>query len=184
MSMTIAIIYITLGILYMLACVADGQDVKPLWKRWLGLKLADIADGFYPIDYCHRDTCKYYKGLRKAQKDVRELKHRLDVFQTARPIPVQQSYLALDKIESRMMISEGDMFRARCREREAEIVGMPKHMLPKWETVDGIVDDVKRRCADSVLETAKTRIALEVEKERFYPAIAITGTLYVGRKNK
>ena len=178
----IAAIYITLGILYMLACIADGQDVKPIWKRWLGLKLADIADGFYPIDFCHRDTCKYYKGLRKAQKDVRELKHRLDVFQTARPIPVQQSYLALDKIESRMVISEGDVFRARCREHEAERIGMPKHMLPKWETVDGLVEETKRRCVDSILKAAETRITLEVEKERFYPEIAVLGTLYVGRK--
>jgi len=58
--MTIAIIYITLGVLYTVACVMDGQDVKPLWKRWLGKKLATVANYYYPINYCNMQNCSFY----------------------------------------------------------------------------------------------------------------------------
>ena len=49
-----------LFILYTLACIADGQDVKPIWKRWLGGKLEQYADRLKPIDYCIHNKCKFY----------------------------------------------------------------------------------------------------------------------------
>lgn len=68
--MTIAVIYITLGVLYTIACVMDGQDVKPLWKRWLGSKLESYADKLKPIDYCKRFNCIYYHRALQAERDA------------------------------------------------------------------------------------------------------------------
>lgn len=180
--MTIAITYITLGILYLLACIADGQDVKPLWKRWLGCKLEGWANNLNPIDYCKHERCRNYIGLRKAKKDVRALRDELETLRTARPIPVTQTIYDMDKIESHMVIGEGELFRARMNEYEAERRGISKYMIPPRDTVDGMVEDVTRRCVEAVLKTAQTCINIEVEKERFYPEIHVVGTLYVGRK--
>lgn len=59
-----ASIIIFLFILYTLACIADGQDVKPLWKRWLGRKLEKMADSLHPIDYCIPAACKFGNRFR------------------------------------------------------------------------------------------------------------------------
>lgn len=40
--------------LYMLGCIADGPDVKPKWKKWLGGKLERMANKYYPIQYVQR----------------------------------------------------------------------------------------------------------------------------------
>jgi hypothetical protein len=64
----IAITYITLAILYTIACVMDGPDVKPLWKRWLGSKLEAQANKLKPINYCNRADCLYYLNWTPPQK--------------------------------------------------------------------------------------------------------------------
>lgn len=69
--MTIAVIYITLGVLYTIACVLDGQDVKPLWKRWLGSKLENYADKLKPINYCKMYHCMYYQRAMQAEREAK-----------------------------------------------------------------------------------------------------------------
>ena len=180
--MTIAITYITLGILYMLACIADGQDVKPLWKRWLGSKLEGWADNLKPIDYCNRDRCMYYNMLLEAKRDASELRERLDFMSTRKPISVDETLFDAERIGSRMCIGEGELFRARMIEDDARRSGMPLHLIPRRETVDGMVDDAKRRCAADILKLAERYVTIEVETERFYPEIYVTGYLYVGKR--
>lgn len=46
-----ATIILILFILYTLACVADGPDVKPKWKEWLGKRLKVMSNALYPIQY-------------------------------------------------------------------------------------------------------------------------------------
>lgn len=50
MTITIFVLFV----LYTLACIADGPDVKPLWKKWLGGKLERMANKYYPIQYIQR----------------------------------------------------------------------------------------------------------------------------------
>lgn len=77
--MTIAIIYITLGVLYTVACVMDGQDVKPLWKRWLGTKLANMAEYYKPIDYCVMPQCKFYNEALQAERERRQREYQAKI---------------------------------------------------------------------------------------------------------
>lgn len=166
-DMTIAITYITLGILYLLACIADGQDVKPLWKRWLGCKLEGWADNLKPIDYCNRSECKYWQS------------YQLNDCRTKYEIP--QVRFDAEKIESRMVLTENELFRARMVEDEARRHGMPLHLIPRRETVDGMIDDVKKHCMNEILKLAQSRIDLEVRKDDCRGEIVIDGVLYVGR---
>lgn len=50
MTITIFILFV----LYTLACIADGPDVKPKWKKWLRKKLEKMANRYYPIQYVQR----------------------------------------------------------------------------------------------------------------------------------
>lgn len=43
MLTSIGIAYIVCGFLYLIACVMDGPDVKPLWKKWMGFKFYGFA---------------------------------------------------------------------------------------------------------------------------------------------
>lgn len=45
------IVIFVLFVLYTLACIADGPDVKPVWKKWLGKRLEKMANRYYPIQY-------------------------------------------------------------------------------------------------------------------------------------
>ena len=166
--MTIAITYITLGILYMLACIADGQDVKPLWKRWLGCKLEGWADNLKPIDYCIRAECKYWQS------------YQLNDYRTKCEIP--QVRFDAEKIASRMVLTESELFRARMIEDDARRHGMPLHLIPRRETVDGMIDEAKMRCVNEVLKLAQGHVDVEVREDECRGEVFIEGALYVGRK--
>lgn len=156
--MTIAIIYITLGVLYTIACIMDGQDVKPLWKRWLGCKLESYADRLKPIDYCNRDKCKYYQKVLSFQSQP--------VFRTV-------------EIEQRICIGESELMRARRDEAYARRYRMP---LPRRSTVDGLVEDAKEQIACSILRSAKSYINIEMREDKCYNEIYLCGSLYVVTK--
>ena len=87
----------------------------------------------------------------------------------------------VEKIESRMVLTENELFRARMVEDEARRHGMPLHLIPRRETVDGMIDDVKKHCVNEILKLAQSRIDLEVRKDDCRGEIVIDGVLYVGR---
>ena len=154
--MTIAIIYITLGILYTVACVMDGQDVKHLWKRWLGSKLESYADRLKPINYCNTGKCKFAQ------------------------IAFEHSRQNTRLIASERCINEGELMRAMSDEQFARRYHYP---IPPSHTVDGLVENAKREIVRSLLSTAESYINIEVRKEEHFPTIYVYGSMYVG-KNK
>lgn len=153
--MTIAIIYITLGVLYTVACVMDGQDVKPLWKRWLGSRLESYANKLKPINYCNTCKCKFAQ------------------------IAYEQPSWKTQLIAKEYRIGESEMMQALRDEQFAKHSRFP---LPPSRTVDGLVENAKRQIVRSLLSTAESYITIEVNKEKHYPTIYLYGSLYVGRK--
>lgn len=157
--MTIAIIYITLGILYLLACIADGQDVKPLWKRWLGGKLERYADRLKPIDYCNMRMCRYYTEAMESRQ---------------RP---PSAVL----MKSSVRIGESELFRAKTSEYEAKRRGYA-HLLPSCETKDGLIENAKRTCAKEILKSVERSIVFEVHEGTSCPEIFVEGILNIEKK--
>lgn len=153
--MTIAITYITLGVLYTIACVMDGQDVKPLWKRWLGSKLESYANKLKPIDYCNRRECKFF----------------------------QQGFAPTRLIAVEHKIGENELMQAMRDELFAKH-SRYRYPLPKSRTVDGLVEQEKRRIISSLLTAAERYISIEVHKEQHFPTIYLRGSLYVGKEKK
>ena len=155
--MTIAIIYITLGVLYTIACVMDGQDVKPLWKRWLGSKLESYADRLKPINYCNTGKCKFAQ------------------------IAYEHSRQNTRLIACESCIKESELMRAMSDEQFARRSHFP---IPPSHTVDGLVENAKREIVRSLLSTAESYINIEVHKEQHFPTIYLRGSLYVGKEKK
>lgn len=59
-----------------------------------------------------------------------------------------------------------------------------RYPLPKSRTVDGLVEQGKRRIISSLLTAAESYISIEVHKEQHFPTIYLRGSLYVGKEKK
>ena len=159
---TLGILYLVFGILYMLACIADGQDVKPLWKRWLGGKLERYADKLKPIDYCNMRGCRYYQ----------EHVERRDAM-----IPIDYK-----RIESCVQISEGELHEARIMEDMMRRRGETS-MTPANFGISRIVERAKKDCIYGIMrEVEKNNLLnVKVDSESRYPETIVRGFIYVGR---
>jgi len=149
----------TLFILYTIACVMDGPDVKPLWKRALGVKLERWADELKPIDYCNMSKCKFYQQA----------------------IEQQYSAPSIRLIAKEYRIPESEMMDAMRNDQLSKRHHIP---LPRTCTVDGLIDSAKRQIVRSLLTTAEGFVDIDIRKDDNTPAIYLFGSLYVGRKAK
>lgn len=174
MMTSIGIAYIVCGFVYLIACVMDGQDVKPLWKKWLGVKLADVANYYDPIDYCNRDKCMYVDEIYK-------LKEALRFNKPSHTFQLEETRFGSVRIESNICIGEDEVFRANCEMEMARKYGYP---IPAWRTVDGLVENGRQNILDAICHTIKKEnvVNIDIDRESRYPAILMRGWLYVGRK--
>lgn len=173
-------------VLYTLACIADGPDVKPLWKRWLGLKLAQWADSLMPINFCKGKFCRQYQiaqsvdVYRQRYEVLLEEIYKINALNT-RPTLIISNY-DIKEIEEIYLIRESELHKAYCHEQMAKRCGYPPYMMHRDITVDGIVEEVSFKCVDKILETAKAYVRIDVDRESHYPEIVVKGTLHVGVK--
>lgn len=185
--MTITIF--SLFILYTIACIMDGQDVKPLWKKWLGSKLIIMANRLWPIRYCNYNLCGFYKdavyNLPMVREQYQQLLRNISMMNAldARPKVFISEY-DIKKIEQDFILSEGELHAARVHEQIAALRCMPLCELPFEMTVDGIVANAKKQCLLSIIDSAKQFVTIEEDKESLFPDIIVRGTLHVGVKRK
>lgn len=157
---TIGTIYIACGILYAIACVMDGQDVKPLWKKWVGGKLEKAANHFFPINYVTKT------------KVVKEY--------VPMPSPTPWEHCGYDhvtfdavKVASQTMITESDLMMAY------------RHMpYQKSDFMNILINENKRECFNAIFRkiAAEDVVNFEVDRETQRPNIIVRAYMYVGRK--
>lgn len=159
---TLGILYLVFGILYLLACIADGQDVKPIWKRWLGGKLERYADRLKPIDYCNMRSCRYYQEAYRRMCE-----------QMPHDSVLVESYAIIGENEVRDAAIREDMMRRHGR----------ADLIPAFGSVKGLVERGKRECARAIAyEIEKSnRIKFDVDSESRYPSICVRARVYVGQ---
>lgn len=182
--MITVVFYILFVIFYTIACIMYGPDVKPLWKKWLGVKLADVANYYYPIDYCNRDKCFYPKRYRNALKSIRELKEELEKLKKYRRPNIQVTTFDNVRLESNIEIPEWEVMNSECESKRLMSQVFPAHLLPPHLNLNFIIENAKRNCVKGIEKTIEDNnlVNIEVDKESHYPAIIIRGWLYVGRK--
>lgn len=152
----IGIAYIACGIVYMMASIMDGQDIKPLWKKWLGKRLEKAANRFFPIEYVI-DT-KY--------------------IHVPSPSPFERcsyDHMTFDaqKIESNYLITEQELFELYMR--------MP---FGNKDVVERIITERKKACIRAIFDKVSDYVSYEVDRESHRPSIIVRAWLYVGKKRK
>ena len=186
--MTTFIIIFILFVLYTIACCMDGPDLKPLWKRWLGVKLEGYANQLKPIHYCQGVCCGYYKLANETlplyEKRYRQLIEEIAKMNAlnSRPTIVMQKFEAVP-VESRVMLSEGDIYEAQMYQDMMRQHGIPDWQIPPHKNVSFLVEDAKRRCIDGLLNEAKQFVDVKVDEESHWPGIIIMAKMLVEKKN-
>lgn len=163
------VIIFSLFVLYTLACVADGQDVKPMWQSWLGDRLLDAARKYKTFHLCN--------GSRRCQEvlwrdnDISRWKTYVERLQ-------EQIYLinatrtdnTLFMIEHNCIVPEEDVFRADIQYRMFGDAVVNRR-------IDDIVEETSRKCVSEILNSLKEQVAVSVDRESHYPAIVVKGSL-------
>lgn len=160
---TLGILYLVFGILYLLACIADGQDVKPIWKRWLGGKLERYADRLKPIDYCNRFCCMYYQEANSRRNTVMMPRNSV-------------------RIEGHVLIGESEVFDAHIREERMRRNGRAD-LIPAIGGINELVERAKKSCVREILHEIEKNnlIDIRVNTESRFPEITVDGYVYVGQ---
>lgn len=161
----ITITIFTLFVLYTLACIADGPDVKPLWKRWLGWKLERWANGLKPIDYCQKVSCKYYQEYLSRPRPSQQ-------------IPLECSTSKVRLLEKTYKIGEDQLYQARRNEDTARERGL---VIPTNMTVDGMVNRYKEFVTDDLTRDLKPFVSIKVIHDEYDYCIRIIGRILVGK---
>ena len=171
-------------VLYTLACIADGPDVKPLWKRWLGLKLERWADNLKPINYCYGTFCKCYQEAQLAEEYKQRYEAMLEEIYKINALNTRPRIIISDydikQIEEAFIIGESELSGAYIHEEMAKRHGYPSYMMVN--SVDRMVEEVKFKCIGKVLDIAKSYVRIDVDHESRYPEIIVRGSLHVGVK--
>lgn len=173
----------------MIACIMDGPDVKPLWKKWLGTKLANVANYYYRTDRCAHTDCYWYKSYRQAQIDNEILNRQLQKMQdcfcdmyakNAYPtIYLNNSDMQL--IEEKIILDEWEVFRA-IRDEEIERKYGDGYMLPHTSGIDLLVERTKNMCFKRIVDRLRDTkmVSYSVDKDSKAPAIIVSGCMLAG----
>lgn len=157
-TMTIKLTFLFfLFIGYTLACIADGPDVKPLWKKWLGWKLERYANKLKPINYCNKPFCEHVERAMK----------------------MPQIHFLSDILEKNILLDEGDMYEATMLEELSRKKNLP---LPRRKTRHGMIEEGKEMCIKSISNSIVPYIDIKIDEDSRYPGVIISGRLMVGKK--
>lgn len=102
----IALIFV-LFVMYTLACIADGPDVKPRWKSWLGNKFLRLSQRYIRFNPCFGPpVCSHIRDAR-ASVDAYRKAYALLRDQVERMVATDPGGLAV--IRSKVSISEQEL---------------------------------------------------------------------------
>lgn len=150
-------IYISLFIifvLYTLACIADGPDIKPILNTKIGNYLHKQADKFYHAHYCHIDYCPFVhnyiqSGIREAIPTIQKLSYELEV------------------IKHTVKISEEEVCYIRTGKSSINII-----------------DQCKKICSAAIMKAIEYRINYNVDDYNPDGCIYVTGSIICKTKKR
>lgn len=144
----------TLFILYTLACIADGPDVKPVLKVKIGSYLHTQADKFYHAHYCKPDDCIFvYKSIQSAKQEA-----MADVTITNYDTELIRHTVKLDE----------------------EQVYMLRNNLSSIN----LIDEAKHICSCAILHDIKRRIKFDINEGNLDYCLYVTGSIVVEKNDR
>ncbi|UKK52686.1 hypothetical protein [Prevotella sp. E2-28] len=178
--MIFAVIFI-LFVLYTLGCIADGPDVKPLLRRWLGEHLLGAARKYIRVYECiGPDKC----GFVKYEKDKKDYLSVLCQQQEARigafidcisKLNASRADGTILLMEHKAIISEYDVSRVHCQygffgKRAVE------------EEINRLIAQASQSCIDGLVNPLKDMVVINVDRESDFPNIIVNGKLIINRQ--
>ena len=144
----------TLFILYTLACIADGPDVKPILNRKVGSYLHNKADKFYHAHYCKPDNCIFvYKSMQS----------------------VKQEAMANVTITN----YDTELIRHTVKLDEEQV-----YMLRNNLSSINLIDEAKHICSSAILHDIKRRIKFDINEDNPDFCIYVTGSIVVEKNDR
>ena len=167
----IALIFV-LFVMYTLACVADGPDVKPLWKRWLGEKLLNASQHYIRFSICNGS--RFCVHVNHSMESVDQYKRMVDALQKHiyRMAALNPSSICV--LRSSVKISESDLHDIYVRTKP---MGELYFEAEKQRAVRHAVEV----CKNKILDGLSKGFAFDVEQDERTKAITIHGSLVINR---
>lgn len=144
----------TLFILYTLACIADGPDVKPILKVKIGSYLHRKADKFYHAHYCKPDDCIFvYRSIQSAKQE------------------------AMADIE--ITNYDTELIRHTVKLDEEQV-----YMLRNNLSSINLIDEAKHICSNAILHAIKRRIKFDINEDNPDCCIYVTGSIVAEKNDR
>ena len=158
---TFTIIF-TIFAIYMTGCCMDGPDLKPHWKRWLGMRLECYANQLKPIDYCKGICCGYYKLANETL-----------------PLYEKRYIQLIDEIARMNALNT----RPALFMHKYDVIPIKSYIISSRDNIHSI-EYAKKRCMDELLDKAKQFVNVHIDAESHRPDIVTTAELFIGKENK
>ena len=136
-----------LFIIYTLACIADGPDVKPILNRKLGTYLHKQADKFYHAHYCKPDYCIF---VHKCIQSVKS-----------------------EAIADITIINyDTELIRHTVKLDEEQV-----YMLRNNSSSINLIEVIKDVCSNAIIRSVKERIKFDISEDNPDSCIYVTGSI-------
>ena len=150
----ILILVFILFILYTLACIADGPDIKPILNTKIGNYLHHQANKFYHAHYCHIDMCPFvYTYIETGYRNT---------------IPVIEPIgYDMEMVSHTVRIGEEQT-----------------HYFKTRPSSVNIIDASKNICASAIFKILESRINYSVDDDNPDCCIYVTGSIICENKRR
>ena len=143
-----------LFVLYTLACIADGPDVKPILNRKIGQYLHNKANEFCHVYYCNINLCPYPGRFLS------------EGYQNAIPIIEPIGY-EMELVSHTVKIKEDEAYYFKTRQSSINII-----------------DQSKLICAAAICKAIKNRINYSINDNTPDGSIYVNGNIICEKKRR
>lgn len=143
-----------LFIIYTLACIIDGPDIKPIFNRKIGTYLHKKADKFYHAHYCKPEHCAFvHNCFRAAEREAIAEFTRINY--------------------------DTELIRHTVKLDEEQI-----YMLRNNLYSINLIDEAKHICSNAILHDIKRRIKFDINEDNPDYCIYVTGSIVVEKNDR
>lgn len=143
-----------LFVLYTLACIADGPDIKPILKVKIGTYLRIEADKLTKVRYCNPDCCIL------VNRNIRR-------------------YNESTFCDITMISCNTELLRHTCKVDEETA-----YYYKTGKSGINIIDELKRICSNSIIAEVQRRIKYDIDDDNPDCCIYVTGSIVVEKNDR
>ena len=153
--MSMIVLVFSAFILYTLACVCDGPDVKPRLRIFIGRRLERMANSLVYINYCKGANCPYTY---------------------VEPLPIRE-IVRPARVEARVRIGEAELFEAMYRDQFEQ-----QHNLMPSRAKERLIEQAKETCVRNIIKRLERHIEVSVVDGDYEGGYYVIGRLEIDER--